>query len=748
MPTWHKRCKDPDVILVDGVPYCKGCTEFPPVEDVVKVETLDLRLPLEPPPNQLNLRWPSSVAYIDDKPIQHEVSGVSMIAEHAISHANTPATLSATKDVSPYESLAERYIRLLHLSHGEHGDPIHITLVPRKLEFGLEFEALSYTWANAQGDARKTHRVYVGDYWHVVQVTENCANALRKLRRPYYPCILWVDAICIDQDDQTEKEQQVRMMRDIFSSARKVIIYVGDDEPPRDIPDKELADALRKKPYFERVWVIQEIALATTATILWGSKSFDWKNIYPFKDDNSALYLQVFPELHLMIMHVPKSKSLLKTDEIFYIPILGFTILLRPEQTNKRAIAGSLIGIGSLKGASFRRFGEEYESFISSETTKLIGVGLDRWEEFTSYNLVKLKSRQDAEFRAKKKRRRRTELESGPLMLAKLLIGLCPTTDKVYSQEQPWDTFVRIWGRLREARAIDRRQRVQILFHKAILHYYARRIYELALSATTDASMMQFASLGRYIHVFLRSIRLFAWNALRFLQSDYFLRLAGALWDLTMAPWPDSLHSVISNVGIDKISHIWRFLGFLRSNPDVWSELPSLFRSFLVFQMKNAQSNPFQVDPDVWKYFVLGKKGDAISFNDFVWHVLSAISGMDMGERVKRGSKGSIVGRPYFDLDREDPFLGAADHILVQICKTKLEVLDGDIFSDLRQEAVDLNAAILLTGKNRIVAISREKDDRWESLLAREAPQYEDSEKVHNGGWNINADEPIDIEIV
>ena len=40
--------------------------------------------------------------------------------------------------------------------------------------------------------------------------------------------LLWVDAVCINQQDDMEKSEQVKMMRDIFSSAQKVLAWSGE----------------------------------------------------------------------------------------------------------------------------------------------------------------------------------------------------------------------------------------------------------------------------------------------------------------------------------------------------------------------------------------------------------------------------------------------------------------------------------------------------------------------------------------
>jgi hypothetical protein len=59
--------------------------------------------------------------------------------------------------------------------------------------------------------------------------------ALRRLRAlqendewAYYP--IWIDALCINQTDSTERDDQVRMMSDIYKTAYGVVIWLGEDD--------------------------------------------------------------------------------------------------------------------------------------------------------------------------------------------------------------------------------------------------------------------------------------------------------------------------------------------------------------------------------------------------------------------------------------------------------------------------------------------------------------------------------------
>ncbi|KAG6993196.1 hypothetical protein FOFC_05629 [Fusarium oxysporum] len=91
----------------------------------------------------------------------------------------------------------------------------------------LSFNALSYVW----GDPTVTEAILVND--HRIQVTTNLISALRYA--PYHlsrsknatSMKLWVDAICINQMDSTEKGHQVSMMKDIYWQSGIVLCWLG-----------------------------------------------------------------------------------------------------------------------------------------------------------------------------------------------------------------------------------------------------------------------------------------------------------------------------------------------------------------------------------------------------------------------------------------------------------------------------------------------------------------------------------------
>lgn len=85
----------------------------------------------------------------------------------------------------------------------------------------MEYEALSYTW----GSAHKQYDIEISG--NTLPITENLHLALQHLRHPEEDRILWIDAICIDQDNVGERGHQVRQMASIYERVVRAIIWLG-----------------------------------------------------------------------------------------------------------------------------------------------------------------------------------------------------------------------------------------------------------------------------------------------------------------------------------------------------------------------------------------------------------------------------------------------------------------------------------------------------------------------------------------
>ena len=139
------------------------------------------------------------------------------------------------------------------------------------------YEALSYTW----GELHSTRRIFMRRKGSrlPVNVRENLYNCLLRLRCVTRSRALWIDAICINQDDLTEKGSQITLMPYIYSGALRVLAWLGDAANLDEIFSISQnghgtgTEAFFRRSYWERTWIVQELLNARAITFQCGSYS-------------------------------------------------------------------------------------------------------------------------------------------------------------------------------------------------------------------------------------------------------------------------------------------------------------------------------------------------------------------------------------------------------------------------------------------------------------------------------------------
>lgn len=95
------------------------------------------------------------------------------------------------------------------------------------------YAALSYSWS-AGGDSHKIYLHPMGNSKNnrplPILIKNNLFCGLHRLRRANEDVILWVDALCINQADIEEKNQQLQQMVDIYGRAQRVCIWLGESD--------------------------------------------------------------------------------------------------------------------------------------------------------------------------------------------------------------------------------------------------------------------------------------------------------------------------------------------------------------------------------------------------------------------------------------------------------------------------------------------------------------------------------------
>ncbi|KAH8903333.1 HET-domain-containing protein [Coniochaeta sp. PMI_546] len=245
-----------------------------------------------------------------------------------------------------------RLLKVLPESDGGFNSSIECTLLYSYIDSVQPYEALTYFW----GDKSDLRLITLNS--HPVSITANLELALRHLRLPSDPRILWVDALCINQDDIAERSHQVSLMRDVYQHCTRDVAWLGplsdskefapsylsDKDAPqikyvdhvragielmkhmrlRDLDDASLegnpgldrmvrgeehhelqyrqVDSLRaifgRPKIWSRVWVMQELSCASEVTLVWAREELDWSVVSAFLDNKAYADAFHMPQSH------------------------------------------------------------------------------------------------------------------------------------------------------------------------------------------------------------------------------------------------------------------------------------------------------------------------------------------------------------------------------------------------------------------------------------------------------------------
>lgn len=205
---------------------------------------------------------------------------------------------------------SSHHIRLLEFPGNTDEDrPLKVTIRVVDIEEAtIPYVALSYTW----GEPNFSKDLLLdGD--EVLRITPSLAAALRRFRYASALRWIWVDAICINQQDDAEKTMQIPLMGKIYRRASRVMVWLGDRVQDTDllhqtkrlvgtILDPHEDDALATElmvclsqlaglPWFSRRWIIQELALNSNAVLCCGHAELPWAHLAPafqLVDDKAA----------------------------------------------------------------------------------------------------------------------------------------------------------------------------------------------------------------------------------------------------------------------------------------------------------------------------------------------------------------------------------------------------------------------------------------------------------------------------
>ncbi|TPX14618.1 uncharacterized protein E0L32_005310 [Thyridium curvatum] len=264
-----------------------------------------------------------------------------------------------------YKPLREGEIRILLLLPGDEGSRLDIGLEHAKLladapdqGHDAQYEAVSYVW----GPKENMREVFIDGA--PLEITPSLNSLLRRLRSTTQARRLWADAICINQLDLIEQAAQVTMMGDIYKTAERVLVDLGEETqntaaglelinafwrkhihrgiptptgdlsgetfayylgvtmptreeagkfrnaelPPDRSPGWDPAVEIFEREWFRRVWIIQEFVLARDVVMFIGKRPVEWTHLlaasFTFNDGVGTMPVQQSKIQSLMYMMV------------------------------------------------------------------------------------------------------------------------------------------------------------------------------------------------------------------------------------------------------------------------------------------------------------------------------------------------------------------------------------------------------------------------------------------------------------
>lgn len=187
-------------------------------------------------------------------------------------------------------------IRVLYIKAGRYDSPLECRILRVSLDSPPAFVALSYAW----GDPEDTCLMLLEGC--EFPLTRTLYGALQALRSPVWGVMVWADAICINQSNNTEKGLQVRKMTNIYAAAKETCVWLGLEED-RSAQGLALLDELAlqtyksiksfivtwdrtadfgalvdifERTYWDRLWCVQELEYSRKCVVYCGLHSADW----------------------------------------------------------------------------------------------------------------------------------------------------------------------------------------------------------------------------------------------------------------------------------------------------------------------------------------------------------------------------------------------------------------------------------------------------------------------------------------
>ncbi|KAI9744545.1 MAG: hypothetical protein M1818_002074 [Claussenomyces sp. TS43310] len=250
--------------------------------------------------------------YLSSTTLDHQVSKAAVEVKSWAGSSAPPDAYgpsSSFRSDHQYQPLTSDEIRIVKILPGKKEDAIECIFEHISISHSPDYEALSYTWGSLPPtcdilvQAQSSQKVFG---LHVppktLSIRSQLFEALKALRHQDSTRALWVDALCIDQNNTAEKNSQISRMCDIYTKASGVIIWLGVGDPSSDLAldfipqildlahvDDLINDAssrngwaafsaLVENPYWCRIWTLQNLVQARKATLKYGQRQIEFED--------------------------------------------------------------------------------------------------------------------------------------------------------------------------------------------------------------------------------------------------------------------------------------------------------------------------------------------------------------------------------------------------------------------------------------------------------------------------------------
>lgn len=159
-----------------------------------------------------------------------------------------------------------------------------------------DYATLSYCWGQATAD-EDIHSIVVDNqpFW----VRTNLFDFFRTIKDLDVHTPIYIDAICLNQLDNVERGEQVKLMSSVYSNANHTHVWLGSPHPDQELYLKTLRGQLSSNPpespwqeesfiglsflfsrnYWGRLWIVQELLLSKGITLHCGTSSYTWDEL-------------------------------------------------------------------------------------------------------------------------------------------------------------------------------------------------------------------------------------------------------------------------------------------------------------------------------------------------------------------------------------------------------------------------------------------------------------------------------------